>query len=485
MHYLTIVSVSTGDADLLSKGVTEALQSGKHVILRTDRHPVSIWLKEAGIAFESLDALYENSASFDAFDASAAQYIKDAAETGDVIYAVADANMDSTVEALFDSVEERGKLTILPGISHASRCLAMARADIQDIRLSSAERFLASDDLNPRISCFLSELHSQACAGACKIKLMELLDDHTQVHYFCGDEAGGLEMRAIPLLELDRQDKYDHLTAVLYVARPLEERQRFGTEDLYAVMRRLRSKNGCPWDLEQTHESLLPNLLEESYEFIEAAREKDSAHMCEELGDVLLQIMFHSVIAMQCGEFTLRDVTTAVTAKLIERHPHVFGTVKADTASQVLDNWESIKRKQRGIASVAEAMDNVSKGLSATMRAYKVQHKAAKVGFDFTDAKSAIDKVKEETAEVLASLSNIEDIQEELGDLLFSVVNVCRLSGVNPDIALYAAAEKFIRRFRGMENQVLSEGKSIGDLTLSEMDVYWLKEKHIPMNDSK
>ncbi|MFH1513109.1 MAG: nucleoside triphosphate pyrophosphohydrolase, partial [Bacillota bacterium] len=375
---------------------------------------------------------------------------------------------------------DRGKVAVLPGVSHADRCAAMAHADMQNIRLSSAERFLTADALNPRMSCFLSELHSKACAGACKLKLMEMLDDQAQIYYFCGDQEGLLQMRQIPLFELDRQDRYDHLTACLYVAAPMEERKRFGVEDLYAVMCRLRANDGCPWDREQSHESLLPNLLEESYEFIEAVREADEAHMCEELGDVLLQIVFHAVIAMQCGEFTLHDVTTAVTEKLIERHPHIFGTVKADTSSEVLSNWESIKRRQRGIDSVADAMDNVSAGLSPLLRAFKVQHKAAKVGFDFPNAKEALAKVTEECGEILECIDKNEDPEAELGDLLFSAVNACRLCGVNPDIALFAAVDKFIRRFRGMENRMKSEGKSIEDLTLKEMDVYWVKEKHIP-----
>lgn len=483
MHRITIVSVSTGDISLLSKAALDALEANKRVILRTERHPVAGYLKEHGIPFETLDALYDEADTFDAFNDAAAEILTAAAETGDVAYAVADAAMDSTVTAVLKLAEDRDRIAILPGVSHASRCLALAQADAQDIRFSSAEAFLAADDLNPRISCYLSELHSAACAGACKIKLLELLDDDTEVCFFSGDEDGSLRMRRIPLYALDRQERYDHLSAFLYTAIPLEERKRFGMDDLHAVMRRLRARDGCPWDREQTHESLLTNLLEESYEFIEAAREQDAEHMCEELGDVLLQIMFHAVIAAQCGEFTLADVATAVTAKLIVRHPHVFGTVKADTASQVLDNWESIKRKQRGIDSIAGAMENVSKGLSASMRSSKVQHKAAKVGFDFPDALSALEKVREEADEVHACITLGTDTEEEIGDLLFSVINVARLCGVNPDIALTAAADKFIRRFRGMENRVKSEGKSIGDLTLSEMDVYWTEEKHIPMNN--
>ncbi len=484
MNAITVLSVSTGDMSLLTAGALDTLRGAGHIILRTARHPVAAWLEENGLTYESLDDLYEQAGTFDTFNQSAAQYVTEAAAKDLVVYAVADAALDTTVSALLASVEDKGKICVLPGVSHADRCLALAQAGLGNLRLSAAEAFLRADELNPNVSCFLSELHSQACAGACKLKLMQVLDDRTQIVFFSGNASGKLTMRAIPLFELDRQERYDHLTACLYAAAPLEERKRFAMDDLYAVMRRLRSKGGCPWDKEQTHESLLPNLLEESYEFIDAVREADPEHMCEELGDVLLQVIFHAVIAAQCGEFTLQDVTTSITAKLIERHPHVFGTVKADTASQVLENWETIKRRQRGIENVADAMDNVSKGLSAGIRASKIQQKAAKVGFDFPDAASALDKVREEYGEILTCLEAGKDPEEELGDLLFSAVNVCRLCGVNPDVALYDAVNKFIRRFRGMENRLSSEGKSIEDLTLSEMDVYWLKEKHMTMKDS-
>ena len=479
MFTLTILSVSTGDTSLLTAGALDALKSAKRIILRTRRHPVSLWLSQSSIPYESLDDLYDRADTFDSFNESASRYITDAAEAGETVYAVADASMDSTVSTLLEQAWDPDTIRLLPGISHADRCIAMSKQDLQDVRLTSAETFLHADDLNPRISCFLAELHSRACAGACKIKLMKLLDDQTPIRFFTGGETGELRMDTMPLYALDRQERYDHMTACLYIAAPLETRRRFGMEDLHTVMRRLRARDGCPWDQEQTHESLLPNLLEESYEFIDAVRERDGGHMCEELGDVLLQVIFHAVIGGQCGEFDLYDVTTAVTGKLIERHPHVFGTVKADTASQVLENWENIKRRQRGIESVADAMDNVSTGLSAGMRAAKVQHKAAKVGFDFPDAGGALSKVLEEYHEILSCIRDGQDPEEELGDLLFSAVNACRLCGVNPDIALYASVNKFIRRFRGMENQAKSEGKSIGDLTLSEMDVYWLKEKHI------
>jgi len=289
----------------------------------------------------------------------------------------------------------------------------------------------------------------------------------------------------VPLFALDRQPAYDHLTAC-YVP-PIEQvdRKRYNMDDLVAVMTRLRAPDGCPWDKEQSHESLLTNLLEESYEFIGAVRDGDVDHMYDELGDVLLQVVFHAEIARQHGDFDIDDVTTAITCKMIERHPHIFGSVKADTSAQVLDNWDAIKRSQRGIKSVAEAMDDVSTGLSAAMRADKVQHKAAKIGFDFPDALSALAKVHEEADEVRECLTLGENPELELGDLFFSVVNVCRLCKKNPDIALFSATNKFIDRFRKMEKSIEKAGKSTGDLTLSEMDVYWEAEKQAPPTNQR
>ena len=239
------------------------------------------------------------------------------------------------------------------------------------------------------------------------------------------------------------------------------------------VVRRLRAPDGCPWDREQTHESLLTDLLEESYEYIQAVRDEDIDHMYDELGDVLLQVALHTEIARQCGEFNINDVTSAIAGKMIERHTHVFGQVKADTSEDVLNNWEALKREQRGILTHADAMDNVSSGLSPLMRAAKVQKKARKVGFDWDSAQEALCKVHEEADEVLDNLKKGVDPEEELGDLFFAAVNVCRLCKKDPDLALHFATNKFIQRFRKMENAIKTAGKCLEDLTLSEMDVYW------------
>lgn len=478
MSTITVVAISTGDASLLTREGEQTLTRARTLVLRTGRHPLGAWLAANRIAYSTLDALYEACEDFDAFNRRAAENLLALARSGDVVYAVADPAMDSTLSALRGAAGADVAVRVLPGVSHADRCLAMLPERPEGVRLYAAEDF-RSARVSPGEPLLLAELHSAACAGECKLRLMRLLPDDTVLRFFTGDNEGRLSMAAIPLYALDRQAAYDHLTACYVPARPMAERTRFDMDDLVAVMTRLRAPDGCPWDREQSHESLLTHLLEECYEFVGAVREGDTAHMYDELGDVLLQVVFHAEIARQHGDFDIEDVTTAITGKMIERHPHIFGTVRADTSAQVLDNWEAIKRSQRGIRSVAEAMDDISAGLSATMRADKVQRKAAKVGFDFPDAASALQKVDEEAAEVRECLAQGRNPEMELGDLLFSVVNVCRLCGKNPDIALFASTDKFVGRFRGMEENINKAGKSVEDLTLSEMDVYWEAEKQV------
>ncbi len=466
---ITVVSIGTGGPDCLTLGAVAALERADARVLRTERHPVAAWLTERGLGFTSLDALYEQSEDFDAFNRAAAAHLL--GMRGDIAYAVGDAAFDTTVAAL-QALAGDTKIIVLPGVSHADRCLAMIPNKPAGVRLYATEQFRAAR-VSPEEPLLLCELHSRECAGDCKLRLMELRSPEQIVSFVMGDEAGALTRREIALCELDRQERYDHLTAVYVPAAPMLARERFDMDDLCAVMRRLRGPDGCPWDKEQTHETLLTNLLEECYEFIDAARQNDTDHMYDELGDVLLQVVFHAEIARQHGEFDILDVTTAICRKMIERHTHIFGSAKCATAADVLDNWEAIKRKQRGITTTAQAMEDVSKGLSPAMRASKVQHKAAKVGFDFASAADALDKVREEADEVAACVESGENLEMELGDLFFSAVNVCRLCGKNPDIALTNSTDKFIRRFRSMENSINSAGKRAKDLTLSEMDVYW------------
>ncbi len=233
----------------------------------------------------------------------------------------------------------------------------------------------------------------------------------------------------------------------------------------------------CPWDAKQTNESLRPNTIEEVYELAQALLEEDTQDIKKELGDVLLHILFYSKIGDEKGQFDLADVADAINDKLIFRHPHVFGNVHVDGTDDVLRNWEQIKLKEKGGNKTVLA--GVPAALPALVKAFRIQEKAANVGFDWEEKEQVWDKVREEASEVQQAIAgkSLEEIKAEFGDLIFSVVNAARLFGVNPENALERTNRKFIRRFTYLENAVKAQGKSLKDMTLAEMDVLWNEAK--------
>lgn len=251
---------------------------------------------------------------------------------------------------------------------------------------------------------------------------------------------------------------------------------------LTEVMKRLRAPGGCPWDREQTYLSLRRYILEEAYELIEAVESEDISNMREECGDLLLQVVFISCIAEERGEFEIGDVLDTLTEKLIRRHPHVFGDVCAETSEQVLKNWEQIKvgeRKERQVDSSVIA--GIPRGLPALLRAYRIQERAAKVGFDWPkdNLQPVMDKVEEEIGELKEAIKNhdSENISEELGDLLFAAVNLSRHLKEDPEITLHKACNKFSARFRSVEDSVLGSGREWSDFSLEELEALWQKAK--------
>ncbi|MGC3988445.1 MAG: nucleoside triphosphate pyrophosphohydrolase [Chthoniobacteraceae bacterium] len=247
---------------------------------------------------------------------------------------------------------------------------------------------------------------------------------------------------------------------------------------LIQIVARLRAPDGCPWDIEQTHESLCPHLLEEAYEVIDAIEQKDDANFREELGDFLLQVVLHSQIASETGRFDLNQVAEGICEKLVRRHPHVFGEGKLDDSGAVLKQWEVIKRAEKGDKQTS-LLDGVARALPALMRAEKIQKKAARVGFDWPDAKGALEKLSEEIAELRAAFESghAGHVEEELGDLLFSVVNVSRKLSCEAELALSRATDKFSRRFQKVEAVLAEQGKTPADSTLEEMDAIWNRVK--------
>jgi len=254
-----------------------------------------------------------------------------------------------------------------------------------------------------------------------------------------------------------------------------ECKAKYEVGDFRRLIACLRGEDGCPWDRVQTHASIRRNLLEEAYEVCEAIDEGDPAHLCEELGDLLMQVIFHARIEEEAGRFDLNDVADAACHKLVLRHPHVFGDVQVADAEEVLRNWDDIKRREKAQKTTSDAMDGVAETLPALWRAEKIQKKAKKVGFDMTSAAETVDKLREETAELQAAMEsgNEANILEELGDLLFSVVNVARFVDVDPEKALHLSCEKFIRRFRYVEEEARKAGRRPEDMTLDELEALY------------
>lgn len=254
---------------------------------------------------------------------------------------------------------------------------------------------------------------------------------------------------------------------------------RYDVNDLRRVVEILRAPGGCPWDREQTHKSIRRDLLEETAELCEAIDENSTEHMREELGDVLLQVMLHSRMEEEQGVFSLDDVADGICRKLILRHPHVFGDTQVADSGEVLRNWEDIKRKEKAQDTTAQAMDAVCRTLPGLWRAEKVQKKAAKTGFDWNSMDEILAKIREETDELQQALDNAdeENIREELGDLLFCVVNVARRASMDPEAALHQACDKYIRRFAYMENAAMADETALKDLTIDRMMEYYQKAR--------
>lgn len=254
-------------------------------------------------------------------------------------------------------------------------------------------------------------------------------------------------------------------------------KERYDVRDLEEIVAILRAPGGCPWDAEQTHESSRRDFLEEAYEVAEAIDEGDSDHLKEELGDVLLQVVFHTQMEKEAGRFNLDDAADGVCKKLIYRHPHVFGEVQVSGSGQVLENWDKLKRKEKGQQTHTDALNSVAHSLPALWRAEKVQKKARKAGFDWDDISGPMSKLYEELDELKAAVQVDGNIEEELGDLLFAAVNLARFVNVDCENALTGATDKFIRRFEQVEQLAKERSRAMESMTLEELDKLWDEAK--------
>ncbi len=476
---ITIVGLGTGRHEELTLGALEALERGNQVILRTNRHRIVPFLQERGISFSSLDEIYDISESFDYIYPEMVKRVLAATKDGDVVLGVPGHPMvgERLVFELLKELEGTElQLDIISGISQADSVLtAIHKCGVEGIRVLSAAE-MPEEQLDPGLSSVITGMDNNILASEIKLKLLAVYPPEMNVFISKLNGDGSPNIDEVFLHTLDHSRNFDHTSCVYLPALELKDLNRYKFRHLVEIMEMLRAPDGCPWDREQSHESLKQYLIEETYEVLEAIDLKDMDKLAEELGDVLLQVVFHAQIASEHGEFDIRDVITEVCQKMINRHTHIFGDVEVSSAEQVLDNWEAIKKKEKGLKSHTQVLKDIPKILPALMRSYKVQKKAALAGFDWEKTEDAVAKMEEELEELKEAYhsGNKDEIHEEMGDLLFAMVNVSRFLKEEPEQALTDATEKFIRRFTYIEENA---DRPLEEMTLQEMDTLWNQAK--------
>lgn len=467
MPTLTIAPLSTPET--MSRAVWQAVEGADRLYLQTKLHPSAKPVLEAGLSFVSMDDLYASVEDYDALNRAVAQRLT---EGDGGVYAVMGGGCGAQLPYIQEACKEKGwELVLLPGVSYAQAAFPQGEEGVY----VHCNGLPGRPDTN--LPLYIDEVDNRLLAGGLKNYLQDYYPDGHPVTLAVQTPQGGYIKTTLPLYALDRQEGFFSSTVVLVPPVAFEQKERYGYEDLLYVLRRLRAPGGCPWDREQTHESLNLSMREECYEFMAAVEEGDIDHMTEELGDILMLVLFHCVMGEETGDFTDMDVTDGIVKKMVYRHPHVFGQEKADTAEKVLENWDALKKAEKGQGTVTETLTDVPKSFPALMRAQKVQARARKVGFDYAKAKDAFYKIPEETQELFEAVETGKQVQKEMGDLFFACVNVCRLLGLDCEETVQGATEKFIRRFGQMEALAQEKGLKLEGLSLEEQDKLWEKAK--------
>jgi tetrapyrrole methylase family protein/MazG family protein len=495
---ITIVGLGPGrltDVTLEAhKLFTQAAQESLTVYFRTIIHPTVEPLKQdiPDLRIESFDRLYDESDDWSVLYQQLAEEVCALAAQQPIIYAVPGHPLvgDMSVQQVLEMAEQRGLTTrIVSGLSFIEPLCNLLKLDIVEhgVQIIDATNLAAlspdeiAGKLIPTQPLAIAHVYNRRLASAVKLALGECYNDDWNVKLV---NTGGVEgeeaVREMPLYDLDRNLFANHLS-VLYVP-PVREMAALRLPETlrYITMRLRREPDGCPWDRQQTHESLKRYVIEEAYEVVEALDENDMEKLAEELGDLLLQVYLHAEVARQADEFTLGDVYEHVNAKLIRRHPHVFGDVEANTAGQVVQNWEAIKKQERADAGKdvhsESVLDRVPQGTPALMVAQEYQKRVVKTGFEFTSLEGVYAKLDEELAEIRAA-STIEEQTDEIGDVLFIIAKLARFLKIDAEEALRQANRKFRRRFQLMEGYARVEQRPLTSYTIPEWEALWSRAK--------
>ena len=475
---IIIIGLGPGRIEQLTVETAQVLEQASELYLRTNVHPTVADLP-AHLALHSFDEIYETYESFAQVYKHIAEEIVGLGQRPEgVVYAVPGHPLigETTVPLITHKAKEIGiPCRVLPAMSFIEPLTISLNIDPFD-GLQIADATLLSQhyhpNLDPDVAVLVVQVYNRNIASEAKMTLMNLYPDEQPIRVITSAGTPNEKIQEIPLYELDRLSNLDHLTSAYIPPMP----QRSSLASYQDIVAQLRSPNGCPWDREQTHESLRPYLLEEAYEVLQTMDEDDMPHLQEELGDLLLQVFLNAQIATEDADFKMVDVTRDIIAKLTRRHPHVFGEATVDDSGDVLRNWEEIKKQERAEEKPRSMLDSIPDALPALTRALKVQERAARVGFDWDEIGPVRAKIDEELREMDETPDAINR-EHELGDLLFSIVNVARWYEIDPEAALRGSVRRFANRFGHIETAADSNGTSLVDMTFEEMDVLWEEAK--------
>jgi tetrapyrrole methylase family protein/MazG family protein len=475
---ITILGLGPGRVDYLTQEDWRVLSEGHEVYVRTRRHPTVADLP-THLVVHDFDGLYEREEDFAAvYEAIAQQVISLSRRPEGVLYAVPGHPLvgETTVQRVLSLARAEGlPVRIVEGLSFIEPTLTLLGLDaLAGVQIADATELASQHHppLNPDRPALVSQLYGRGVASGVKLTLMSAYPDEHSVTVISGAGTADARQKVIPLYELDVQKDIDHLTT-LYVP-PLA--QAGAVETFQDTVARLRAPDGCPWDREQTHLTLRSCLLEETHEVLHALDSEDMGELREELGDLLMQIVIHAQIATEEGDFKFADIVAHIDSKIKRRHPHVFGTATVNGSEEVLQNWEEIKRSERGQEDHHDILSGVPTALPALALADSYQRRVVRVGFDWPNIEGVLDKVAEELAEV-RNASDKESQAREIGDLLFALVNYARWLEIDAESALRGANARFARRFSAMERLAHQRGARLEALSLDEQEALWQEIK--------
>jgi tetrapyrrole methylase family protein/MazG family protein len=477
---ITLLGLGPGDPSLLTRQAWDLLQIIPEIYLRSRLHPTVAGFPP-GLRVKSFDHLYQNGESFEIVYHQIVEQILNLGERPEgVVYAVPGHPFvaEATTPQIASRARENGiPIRVIEGLSFLEAAFAALEVDPfpHTTLMDALELAVAHHPpIPPDSPAIVAQLYSPAVASEVKLALMAVYPDKHLVKMVHGAGTARVLVEEMPLFEIDRSSHIGLLTT-LYVP-PLGENTSF--EAFQELIAHLRAPEGCPWDREQTHRSLRPHLLEETYELLAALDAGDVNALREELGDLLLQIVLHAQIASEYGEFTMSDVLRNIHAKLVHRHPHVFGDLELKDKQGVIQNWERLKAAERQSSGVIDKglLDGVAITLPALSQAEAFQKRAARVGFDWSNVQGVIDKIDEEFGEVRQA-SGPGTRAAEIGDLLFAVVNLARWLDVDAESALREANDRFRERFAYIESNARSQGRELSEFSLEEMDDLWNRAK--------